>query len=185
MQHSLHRRATRGFALLEVLAAVLVFALGLLALAGVMLASMRSTHAAQQAGSANGLARDYRELMLMVPPAALPPSTFEIDTARFQPTASLCVAGSCTPGELVAFMQSDWARRVETALPGGRALVCRDASPRRPDGSLRWECDGQGALTVKIGWLSREAAPPGSRTTLAEGPQVAHPLPGLAPGSGE
>jgi type IV pilus assembly protein PilV len=185
VQHSLHRRAARGFALLEVLAAVLVFALGLLALAGVMLASMRSTHAAQQAGSANGLARDYRELMLMVPAAALPPSAFEIDTARFASSSKLCVAGSCSPGELIAFMQSDWARRVETALPGGRALVCRDASPRRADGSLRWECDGQGALTVKIGWLTREAAPRGSGTIVADGPQVAHPLPGTASGSGE
>ncbi|MET0312095.1 MAG: type IV pilus modification protein PilV [Burkholderiaceae bacterium] len=185
MQPPTHRRATRGFALLEVLVAVLVFVLGLLALAGTLLASLRSTHAAQQASAANGLARDYRELMLMTPRAALPASTFEIDTAGFTRSQKLCTAATCTPDELVAFMQTDWSRRVETSLPGGRALVCRDSAPRRADGSLRWECDGQGALTVKLGWFERQGPGGANTVAVAQGPRVAHPLAGVATGSGE
>jgi type IV pilus assembly protein PilV len=152
------RRIAGGFALIEILVAILVFAVGMLGLAGLLLSTLRGTQTSQHVTAAGTLVRDYQELALMLPASAVPPESLEMDTQSFTGPARRCdtEAATCTPVELAGFMQSEWADRVATLLPGGRAKVCRDSQPRGAGGHFVWECDGKGTLlSLKIGWFAR------------------------------
>jgi len=52
-----------------------------------------------------------------------------------------------------------WSDRAAAALPGGRAVVCRDPSPwDDATGAYRWACEpAAGPLLVKIGWQQGSA----------------------------
>jgi type IV pilus assembly protein PilV len=58
---------------------------------------------------------------------------------------------------LDAAEQAAWQAQVATALPAGRALICRDAAPwDEAAGAYRWPCSGEpsGPQVVKLGWRS-------------------------------
>ena len=50
--------------------------------------------------------------------------------------------------------QAAWTSRAAAALPGGRAVACRDPSPwDAAAGAYRWACEAAaGPLLVKVGW---------------------------------
>lgn len=155
----------KGFSLIEVLVALIIFAFGLLGAAGLQLATLKSNKFAASSAGAISLAREYGELMQSFPSAVITTSTgtstFFIDTATpfTSPLPSRCTGNSaaCTTAQLAQASIEDWAARVSAALPGGRAEVCRTSEPRDAAGDLQWgACDNVGDLVVvKIGWLAR------------------------------
>jgi type IV pilus assembly protein PilV len=155
----------RGLSLIEVLISLVIFAFGLLAAAGLQLASLKSSQFSAQAVNATLFARDYGETMQVVPDWAISTSsggtnTFFIDTsATSTADASACTGNTkdCSPQELATALVRDWSLRVGKGLPGGRAEVCRDATPRDSGGALQWGgCDGDGAMAlIKVGWTSK------------------------------
>ena len=60
-------RPQRGFTLVEILVALVIFAFGLLASVGLLLSSMQATQYSSNSVVASTLAREYGELMQMIP----------------------------------------------------------------------------------------------------------------------
>lgn len=155
--------AQKGLSLIEVLVSLVIFALGMLGAGGLLMSSLRSGQYSGNASVGTGLARDYGELMQLIPSntantAAAATSSFTIDTDSTDVTApSLnCQASACTPSEFVSKSTWDWTQRVKTELPGGRAVICKDSTPKGSDGLYNWVCDGTGDLMVmKIGWTAK------------------------------
>ena len=155
----------RGMSLIEVLISLVIFAFGMLAAAGLQLASLKSSQYSSQAVNATTLAREYGEIMQMIPSATLSSTadgtnSFFIDTAGANTAdAAGCTgaAKTCGATAFVAAMVRDWSMRVSQSLPGGRAEVCRDSTPRDNDGNLQWGgCDDTGEMTlVKVGWAGK------------------------------
>jgi type IV pilus assembly protein PilV len=67
--------------------------------------------------------------------------------------------------------QAAWQNRA-AALPGGRAVACRDPSPwDDAAGAYRWACaPTAGPLLVKLGWQEGGSAPTAPRLVLPVAP---------------
>jgi len=165
----------RGVTLLEVLVALVIFAFGLLAAAGLQLSSLQAAQYASNSGVATGMAREYGELMQMIPSGinatynADSSSTnsllFDTKTLDITGTAANACAGKsaiCDTAKFITAMRNDWAKRVQSSqtLPQGRAEVCRDSTPRNSSDDLEWGgCDKAGEMVVvKMGWLGKPLA---------------------------
>ena len=144
-------RPQRGFTLVEVLVALVIFAFGLLAAVGLLLSSMQATQYSSNSVVASTMAREYAELMQMIPGGVSGTSsatsssanTLMVDTDGITSgNASACTGAgkNCSATELLAAARDDWALRVRStqALPQGRAVVCRDSTPRNAAGELAW-----------------------------------------------
>ena len=162
----------RGFSLIEVLVAFLIFALGMLGAAGLQINSLKSSRISANSTVAVSLARDYGELMQNFTKTGsiasdLTTSTFYIDNDWSNmpsggTSASTCfgAAVNCTPTQLAESGVREWLERANAVLPKFRAKVCRDSTPVAADGTYDWTCDNTGDLVViKLSWLigSRQA----------------------------
>jgi len=156
--------------LVEVLVALVIFAFGMLGAVGMMLSSMQSTQYSSNSVVAGAMAREYGELMQMIPDGvsstssatATSTNTLMVDTDSFSTgVANNCTGAdkNCTPDALLTAARDDWALRVKSTgtLPEGRAEVCRDSTPRNAAGELEWGgCDQAGAtVLIKMGWLGK------------------------------
>ncbi len=149
--------------LVEVLVALVIFALGMLGAGGLIVSSLRAGQLSTTAAVANGLARDYGEVMQMIPATVVTTgvadasNTFTIDTdTAMSAPSQVCKATACTPEQMVTASTWEWAQRVKGTLPGGRAVVCKDTSPRGSDGLYQWDCDTSGTMmVVKFGWTAK------------------------------
>ncbi len=161
-------RSQRGFTLVEVMVAVTIFSVGMLAIASLQISGMRHTRisalrtqAYQDAYSmveemrANQLAKENNFVDYM-----------GVDSAAQLTDQVSCLndATDCTPSAVAELVLFRWLTRL-TELPEGRGIVCMDASPGDSaygTGTWNWACDGAGqaAVVVKVGW--RETNPPGS-----------------------
>ena len=156
--------------MIEILVSLVVFAIGMLGSAGLQLATLRSNQFSAQAATATQLARDYEEIVQMVPSASISASEgtsvlSDLDTSNLSTTAvTECkgISASCTPTQLTGYMLNEWKSRVMTDLPAGRAKVCRDSAPKDTSGAgqglYRWACNDQGDMvTIKLGWAAKTA----------------------------
>jgi type IV pilus assembly protein PilV len=160
------RALQAGLSLVEVLVALVIFAFGLLGAAGLQVATLRSNQFAASSSVAVALAREYGEIMQTFPSAVIKTNSgtstffFDTNTAIGSPNPTLCngATADCTSAQLSEALKQDWRARVQAALPGGRAEVCRDSAPRDGSGDLEWgACDDIGDLVVvKIGWTARD-----------------------------
>ncbi|MFA9216874.1 MAG: type IV pilus modification protein PilV [Sphingomonadaceae bacterium] len=150
--------------MLEVLVAVVVLALGIVAGVAMQLAALRAHHQTALLSQASQLAANLAERMRANPlPAADNPylslnydALAEPDPVPPQP---LCYAPgpACGSAQLAHFDLYEVKTLVRDRLPGGRVLVCRDAAMWQ-GGQLRWACTGNAAapLVVKVGWRTRQ-----------------------------
>ena len=164
MVTSVNIKHQTGLSLIEVLVALVIFAFGMLGAAGLQIATLKSNKFSASSAIAISLAREYGELMQTFPSAVITTSegasSFFIDTDTLTVTnPSQCTGNTatCTTSQLAQASVEDWAARVEAALPGGRAEVCRTSEPRDSSGNLQWGgCDDIGDLVVvKMGWLAK------------------------------
>jgi type IV pilus assembly protein PilV len=166
----LQPQKNQGFALIEILVSLVIFAIGMLGTAGLQLATLRSNQFSTQAATATQLARDYEEIVQMVPSASISASegtsalSVQDTNTALTGTITECkgTSAACTPAQLTAYMLNEWRNRVTTDLPGGRAKVCRDSTPKDTSGTgeglYRWACDDQGdMIMIKLGWAAKSA----------------------------
>ena len=151
--------------LVEVLVALVIFALGMLGAGGLIMSSLRSSQFSNNASVAISLARDYGELVQMIPPSVASSTTsgtnvFVIDTSTTATAPSAwCKAADCTTAQMITLNLWDWQQKVINSLPDGRAKVCQDMTPKDSDGLYKWDCDGAGTmLVVKFGWHAKTGA---------------------------
>lgn len=146
---------------------MLILAFGVMSMGGLQLASMKSAQSASSFSTAATLAKDYTEMMRSnttvsnntATSAPNNPYLFDSSsTSTFTATPVVdCKTTVCTAANVSVLHVADWAERVAAQLPAGRAVVCRDPTPRNADGSYRWSCgtNNASAITIKIGWIDR------------------------------
>ena len=157
--------ACAGFTLVEVLIALLVLALGLLGGLSMQMAALRARHQSTLLVQASWLAAGMAERMranatqMRLPDDDNPYLALDYDVlAEPSPPApaALCYGGACDAAQLAAFDLYEMKTLMRQHLPGGRAVVCRDAA-MWAGSKLRWACGGgTGApLVVKVGWRGK------------------------------
>lgn len=162
----------RGFTLLEVLIAIVIFSIGLFGIAGLQASGMRYTQASQLRLVAVAQAEAMADRM-RASPAGFVAGHYNLEGATLNgamPTAFLnnknCLTDSCTREELAIFDLVTWNAPTNVngtntresnadVLPGGTGAVCLDSTP--DDGnSTDWACDNLGAIyVIKVEWTER------------------------------
>ena len=171
-QRSCPHRRVRGFTLLEVMIAIVVFSIGLLGVAGLQVAGMRFTQGSQLRAvaimQAESIADRMRANMIAVYPSdGVATSTYN-RASNAMPAAinKDCDDVACTSQELANFHLATWnlprgngsSRPPESnpdVLPQGDGVVCLDSTPE--DGAPgAWACDNLGSVfAVKVTWMER------------------------------
>jgi len=180
------RQHAFGFSLIEVMVSVLVLGLGVIGAAGMQLAAMRTSHQSGLQSIAVQLAAELADKSRandgqMKSKDADNPFVGlsfrqSVDGMPGAP-AKFCYSASCDSRELADFDIYEWKKRLASALPDARAVVCRDAQPwNDTQRSLVWECQGgtsvAASLVIKVGWQAKN--PDGSliSDTAKESPPV-------------
>lgn len=170
----------QGFSLIEVLVSILILAFGILAMGGLQLASLRSNQMSSYTSTAATLSKDYSEMMrsnfsvsnVVTATAGVNPYLFDTATSTTTPSKD-CKALTCNGTEMAELHVADWTARVKSQLPEGRAVVCRDSTPRNADGTFKWACDGIGTYaTIKIGWADKRDTKEKGTATFTVSPQL-------------
>lgn len=158
----------KGFSLIEVLISVFVLALGFIGAAGLQLAAVRTNQQSNFHTIAVELANELADKMRTndiqmklsddVNLFANINYNAVTDSAPVAPKLCYSSAASCNPTDLARADIYEWLIKVNKNLPGGRVLVCRDATPYDSDKKvLSWKCktDPNAGLVIKIGWKSK------------------------------
>jgi type IV pilus assembly protein PilV len=121
-------RGERGFTLIEVLIAILVFSIGLIGLAGMMVVSVKTNHSAYlrtQAGHlAQAMADRIRSNLGQVNAYI---GVYDPNTPPTNPCAAASIA--CPPAAIVTRDLSVWLGQVDALLPNAQAeIACNGAS---------------------------------------------------------
>jgi type IV pilus assembly protein PilV len=161
-----------GFSLMEVLVAVFVLALGVIGVAGMQLAAVRTTQQSRFQSNAIQIASEMADKMranagqMKLADGDNPFLSVSYastgDTAPGAPDKQ-CYAAKCSASELASFDIYDLQKRVKALLPSGRVAVCRDSAPWDADaGAFKWNCDAndKGPVVIKLGW--QEKTPDGA-----------------------
>jgi type IV pilus assembly protein PilV len=134
--------STRGFAMIEVLVALFLAAVGLYAGLWLALGGLASTAEARRADIAAVLAADL---------AGRIRALAAVDWTAL-PDPIPCGSG-CSPIQLAAIELADWLAAVETSLPGGTA----DLAP-----------GGDASLALSLSWTETGGAPRELRLEIAQ-----------------
>ena len=149
-----------GYALLEVLVALLILAIGVIGGAGLQLGAVITVKQSSLHGSAMALAGEIADSMRansqrMAAGANDPFLQVDFKSSDTISAAAVnCLTASCNPDQLAASDIVNWEYRVQKELPEGRGLICRDSAPYS-SGALVWSCSGTGPIVIKLGWLGK------------------------------
>lgn len=136
------RRKVKGVSLIEVLVSILLSAIGLLALAGANVASIRYSKMSQYRGTATVLALDLAERM-RANKTALASYSFAATDFVGQATAvaadTSCETAACpTVAALATYDLNNWRRLVRSQLPEGSVFIAIQAGQTAADVWLAW-----------------------------------------------
>lgn len=143
----------RGVSLIEVMMSVLIFSIGLIGLAGLMVMATRSNHSAYLRTQAVFLAGSMADRMSANPVGVW---SGDYNSTKYPVSASTaansdCSAG-CTPDAIAKADQGRWSNQLSTFLPGVAAVV---------------DCDASNAGFTPGGWTLGSPAVPASGSTAA------------------
>lgn len=141
-------RREAGFSLVEVLVAMFIVAMGILALAGLLQASTRYSKMSELRSTATLLANDIADRIRANPMGgAVGPGGYDLTDAAFPspvapPHAPCTIAAPCGPVELARVDLADWTARVRATLPKGSARIqfhaARPPAPEYVDVWVGW-----------------------------------------------
>lgn len=127
MQH--HRNGDGGFALLEVLVAVLVLSIGLLGMASLQVNGLRFNHSAYLRTQATLLAYELADRIRANRPG-LTAGNYDVSNAGPLAVVAACrTTAGCTPAQIAQNDIAEWQQALARLLPGGQGVVCRDSIP--------------------------------------------------------
>lgn len=153
--HRAHPRQ-RGFTMLEVLIAVLVFSLGMLGLAGLLIFATQSNHVAYLRTQATFLAHNMAARMSANPAGLWGDGTnsdYTITAIEPAGTPIPSCAGGCSPADLATRDIDAWSQQLHTFLPKAAATIkCKTDGlahlPPAPQFGLRPPYGGQCTMTI-------------------------------------
>ncbi|MDR3388345.1 MAG: type IV pilus modification protein PilV [Rudaea sp.] len=130
------RCSDRGFTLLEVLIALLVFSLGLIGLAGLLTVSVRTNHSAYLRTQAIFLAQGMADRMSANPlgvwggkytlNAIVAPGSSATAAANTAGASTQCTTGACAYAAVATRDLQVWQNQLNNFLPNaGAAIVCQ------------------------------------------------------------
>lgn len=138
-----HKPRQRGVSLIEVLIAVLIFSIGLIGLAGLLVVSTRSNHIAYLRTQATFLANSMAERM-SANPNGIWAGNYNADYPVAAGTVGCDITSPCNAADLATHDQQVWSKQLTTFLPNPKANIA---------------CTGVGSVTYNpIG--SMEKRPP-------------------------
>lgn len=140
----------RGVSLIEVMIAVLIFSIGLIGLAGLLVMATRSNHAAYLRTQVTFLASGMADRMRANPVGVW---NGDYDTSYPNTTTNACTTG-CTPAALAEHDQGMWSSQLKTFLPSAAATIACDASgagyaPTADQLAMRPPYGGNCKMTIK------------------------------------
>ena len=142
----------KGFTMLEVLVAIIIFSFGLLGLAGLQLVSLANNLSANSRSTATALAYDMADRMRANRQGAVAGNYNNIAGAdnacqaiHYDDVHAAPV--TCTAVQLAQDDVYDWKKVVAGSLASGTATVCIDSTPNTA------ACDGTGTTyAVRVSW---------------------------------
>lgn len=159
----------RGFTLLEVLIAIVIFSIGLFGIAGLQASGMRFTQGSQLRLVAVSQAEAIADRM-RANPAGVVEGHYNLEGETLggeMPTAFTkdCGTNTCNREDLAIYDLVTWngptaddapAESNAEALPDGAGVVCIDSTPNDAFTTDDWGCDNEGAIyAIKILWSER------------------------------
>ncbi len=174
-----------GFSMIELLISILVLAIGMLGAGAIQLAALRTSQQSSlhsigvQLAAALAARMRANDAQMQLASADNPFLDLDIsnDQSPSAAPAVNCYAASCDPQQLALFDMYEWQQRLREALPGARAVVCRDDDPWHDTSRrLAWDCtdDESASVVIKVGWAAKD--PSGKLATEVEGasfPEIA------------
>ena len=156
----------RGFTLLEVLISILVFSIGLLGVAGLMVLSVRTNHSAFLRTQASFLAESMAERMRTnLGWIDQYNGTYDTSTDVATPPTN-CRASACTPTQLAGYDLWAWNQQLVEHLPAPTAVINCDNLPPNPGYAGSQPYGGLCRMTIT--WteadLSRTGGTPATQT---------------------
>lgn len=144
-----------GFAMLEVLIAILVVSFGLLGLAGLQAVGLRNNHSAYMRSISTQQAGDIADRM-RANLAGVALGSYHTTTTAIPTPDPGCITVTCSPADMAKHDLIEWKTSLASLLPGGVGVVCRDGTPNDSDATpSNPKCDGSTATSVyaiKIWW---------------------------------
>ena len=138
-----------GTSLIEILTAILVIGVGLVGVASLSLANVRTTISGYIQSQATILGDELADTMR----ANLVAYESNEFSSNPDTISKNCVGGTtCTANEQARYDSKIWLETTAASLPSGVAAICMDSTPDDGQpGSLA--CDGAGLNTIKIFWV--------------------------------
>ena len=150
------RLASRGFTLIEVMVALVIFSIGLLGVAGLQTAGLKTTQQSYQRTIAVTAARDMADRMRANLTGVRNNAYNAIAAA---PAADPgCVGAVCTPANIAAQDAYEWYTKSLIALPSATAssVACTDVDAGTP------ELDSGSTCTITVRWDSERSGKTGT-----------------------
>ncbi|MFC5741602.1 type IV pilus modification protein PilV [Dyella tabacisoli] len=163
----------RGVSLIEVLMAVLIFSIGLIGLAGLLVMATRSNEAAYLRTQVTFLAGNMADRM-RANPMGVWNGNYNTDTNALPTTVSstdACLNTACSPAQLAKRDQQIWVNQLKTFLPNQTAtVICTNTSAGFDPvagGQVAMRPPYGGNCLMTISWDERKEAE--ARTTSGRG----------------
>jgi type IV pilus assembly protein PilV len=174
-----------GFSLIEVLISVFVLTVGVIGALGMHMSALRTTQQSVFHSNALHLAIEMADKMhTNIDPMHSADKDNPYLQIDHQSVSSVsgetqvnCYSGGgyCDAQQLAQFDIAEWLSRIDTALPGGRVRICRDAAPW--DSAMQtydWNCSSSTSaapIVIKIGWpdKNQEGVPANGMQSFAPG----------------
>ena len=160
-----------GVSLIEVLVAVLVFSIGLLGLAGLIVMSTRSTHVGYVRTQATFLANSMAERMSANPAAVWSGGYNSASYPASAQPAGCGPAAPCNAAGVAAHDQQIWSAQLKAFLPNPSAsIACTDVNSvaYNPSGNLVQRPPYGGNCAMTISWTERGAGDQAHRSGTAQ-----------------
>lgn len=161
----------RGFTLVEVLVTLVIFAFGMLGVAGLQMVSLASMDGAQNRSVASLKAAEMAERIRANPRAVYAGAAAAHGSCRTSHYSDRHeTPADCGADTLAGDDVWDWDTELAARLPKGKGVVCNDATP--DDGTpAAPACDGNATvIAIKVWWTDKprsEAPAPAKRIAIS------------------
>jgi type IV pilus assembly protein PilV len=161
----------RGISLIEVMMSVLIFSIGLIGLAGLMVMATRSNHSAYLRTQVTFLANSMANRM-SGNPTGVWSGAYNSASYPVAAASAGCASGAaCTPANLALHDQRLWSEQLRTFLPDPKASVdCSGvtAVSYNPTSQLNLRPPYGGSCKMSVKWSERENADSAHRDAVKQ-----------------